>query len=64
MKNPCYNCEKRTPGCQSSCMEGIAYSKHRKEQRERIKAEKSKEQMYLNFKISQVVSTKNKAGVR
>jgi len=63
MKNPCYKCEQRQPGCHGICTEGIEYSKHAKDQRERVKAEKSRETMYLNFKIKQVIDTKHKAGM-
>jgi len=63
-KNPCDGCTERRSGCHSHCQIGIAYSKRVKAGKEAVKARKSYEGMIDNFKIEQIVKTKQRVGMK
>lgn len=63
LKNPCIDCQHRYPACQSKCEIGIAYSKKRKEERELIKAVKSQERTFDQFKFERISETKKRCGL-
>lgn len=47
IKNPCIDCRepKRHPGCHATCDNGIQFSKSLKAAREKVRAEKSVDEM-------------------
>mgnify|MGYP001235236301 CR=1 FL=1 len=63
-RSPCIDCKDRYPGCQGRCDKGITYFKQRKAKKEVAKAAKSFENMIANYKISRIVETKEKAGIK
>ena len=57
IKSPCFDCEKRTVGCHSTCEEYKAYSQKNKEQNElrKVAVKKRTEAMTFELGIKQKV---------
>ncbi|MBR0598352.1 hypothetical protein [Sinanaerobacter chloroacetimidivorans] len=62
-KSPCLDCKNRYPACHSTCEIGKAYSKSLEEERALIRAIRSQERTYNEYKSRRIFETKKKYGI-
>lgn len=59
-KNPCFDCQKRNPGCHSSCADYQEWIRKWNERKRVIFEEKKRESTLDNTKVTAVEKTKKK----